>query len=478
MQLLTEKQKIAFSILLGVVFLAFVGVYLWGDIAPRNSKQTGEFYVNAKGQQWTLPEGDYSFTVASSKYPKFLGGTVSPVKVFPGDTQKMVVSIASPVPLKKVTASIDTDNRTQNFTLRLRESKAISADFFKNQKYLVGEDNKLIINQGSSYAATLVNELVAKAEAQALVEYTYEGEWIVNDTHTKTYHTKFIVEDENGGADSITLAWSDPECNFQERNGVLELKDNCSPTGAEGVDGMSANLTDFTVQLQDGAAFYWNGGLEVGGPVGPKEIVMGNGSFILGNNTQIKEALLYYDDADEDTWAGDVAYSLGCEVQCTPQIRVKDSPSRPWANPTPLNGGLDCADNNASVFPGQTLYFGETYEHPQLGGSYDYDCNNEVVGGWGNNEDNPGSVSSVYSRVFVVVGKDNDGNKYCEAGIEILPEQFDFCGIFSDYSIDKCEAGFSDVRSSEEIFPKDAISGFMTRDCEVCIGTTLRGFCH
>jgi hypothetical protein len=58
------------------------------------TNKLGEYYVNARGQEWQLPtDGEYRFTASSGEYPKFTGGVVSPLKVRVGDTQLMQVRI-------------------------------------------------------------------------------------------------------------------------------------------------------------------------------------------------------------------------------------------------------------------------------------------------------------------------------------------------------------------------------------------------
>ena len=44
-------------------------------------------YVNAKGQEWSIPTGEYAFNVSSkpNAYPSFISGDINPLDVKVGD---------------------------------------------------------------------------------------------------------------------------------------------------------------------------------------------------------------------------------------------------------------------------------------------------------------------------------------------------------------------------------------------------------
>lgn len=479
MKHLTEKQRMTLSVFVGVVFLVAVGFYLWGGFMPKLANQSGEYYTNEKGQKWTLPEGEYVFTVSGSGYPKFTGGIVNPVKVAPGDTQTFTVRVASPVPIKSVTAVTQTDTKTQELVLTLKESRALSGDYFKNQPYLIGDDNKLIINNGN-YAQSMVDKLVARAEAQALVEYTFEGLWVVNDTHTKTYRTKFIAKDEGGAGDEMTLAWSDPVCSFVDVLGVGVLTASCTVTnGVEGFDGGDVTLgsSNFTVNLSGTSVFVWNGqeGRGITIPTGSK--------FVLGGGS-IRQGPLYFKDADQDTYAQSAEMHYECLDQCVPEIRVKDSPSRPWSGLGLQNGGIDCKDVNEAdainVHPGQTRYFNIPIAGTLPdGGEWDYDCSVSsgitITGGWGEYSGGNTWKDVVYPSLSGgSAGGIGIEEWSCIVGIDFTPIS---CGVFP-YNPGTCDTTGAGVPAGfpGEI-PTNITNGWMHSACTACIGTSVAGYC-
>lgn len=482
MKHLTEKQRMTLSVFVGVLFLVAVGFYLWGGFMPKLANQSGEYYTNEKGQKWTLPEGEYSFTVSAAGYPKFTGGVVNPVKVVPGDTQTFTVRVASPVPIKSVIAITHTDTKTQELALTLKESKALSGDYLKSQPYLIGDDNKLIINNGS-YAQSMVDKLVARVEAQALVEYTYEGSWVVNDTHTKTYTTKFISENENAEKAEFSLLWSDPVCVFNA-GGRLQGEGCVVESGVEGFDGGDVTIASGqTVTLNGDATFIWNGDME-----GNRSLTIEPGASIIlqsgsGSTASIREKLLYFNDVDGDGYAQSAEMHYECQDQCFPEIRVKDSPSRPWSGLELPNGGIDCKDLNeadsASVYPGQTAYFNTAIQGtpPETGGKeWDYDCDGSATGGWAEYRGNTW-VEGVYSALSGGVPEGGIGglNAYqCITGADFTMNS---CGQFP-YTTGLCDTNDigGEVGSPSEV-PDGVTNGWMHDACSACISTDVAGYC-
>jgi hypothetical protein len=469
----TQKEKSTIAVVVGIAFLLVAGYYFWNGLVPNVSNKLGEYYVNARGQEWQLPtDGEYRFTASSGEYPKFTGGVVSPLKVRVGDTQLMQVRIASPVALKSVKAVIDTDSKTQEIPLTMKESKALSADYFRSQPYLVSDEGTLIINKGNGYAESVLNQLVSKAEAQALMEYSYEGAWVVNDTHTKTYHTKFVAEDINGDTATLTLAWSDPECVF-DANG--NLQGSCSPTtGVEGFDGGDLLLGDNTVNLTGNSTLVWNGDADHNASL---RISSGAITLQTGSTAKIKEALLWYNDVDGDTFTDDLGtMHYECLDQCTPEVRVKDSPSRPW-NPNIgelPNGGLDCHDDNANAFPGQTSYFINAI----VDKDFDYNCDRTTEGGWASYDAGNGQTQT--TEVFGVA----EGG----VGSEFLPSYTCTSGAIFDannscshvaYSVPTCDPrSISGGVGVPDEVPSGVTNGWTALGCTICLGTDIAGYCR
>ena len=471
----SNKSGLYITLSVGLIFIVFLGLYFLTDVFKKSQiiEEELQYYTNERGEKWTLPDGKYDFTVSAAGFPKFLSGSIDPLKVQVGDTQKMTISVASPIPIKTVIATIDTDKGTRDVPLLLKESKSLSGDSIRNQKYLINEDGELIINNtNAGYAEKAIENLIEKAEAQSVMEYIYEGEWIVQDTHTKTYHTKFIVEDEEGNKGKMTMAWSDPVCNFFEEDGIAKLQASCNPEGgAEGVDGLDMSLNGNTITLNGDTKLYWNGSLGVGDDGQQKAINIGDGSILLNGTSGIQEDLLYYLDEDEDTWTGSQEFAF-CEEACLPMIRAKDSPSRPWRSDLP-NIHLDCSDTNANAHPQQTSYF----DSPDCTGetcTFDYDCNGSIDGGWAADL-GEGSVSSVNS----VVARENPPGECDQA--EAFSFALDGCGSDSVTAGDCNTDGVSACDSGIGYRPQEDDGNTQNAWFDTslqCLATTVKTFCH
>lgn len=459
------KTRDIIFVCVGIAFLIFVGVSM--NLSKKaGEKIAEEFYVNAKGQKWTLPDTPvYEFTASSGSYPKFLSGKIEPLKVKVGDTQKFTIRVASPSPIKSVKAITDTDTKTQELELQLVESKALSRSYFRNQPYLVNEQNELIINNtNATYAEKAIEQIVAKAEAQALVEYTYEGSWVVNDTHTKTYHTAFLALAENGDQNAMMLAWSDPVCSFGIDG---SLQNDCRfSESIEGFDGGNMNLNGKTVTIESGGALVWNGG-----PAAGSATLTVDGTIVLSGG-EIKQGALYFDDVDGDLWASDIAFEIPCEGDqpCPGKVRIKDSPSRPW-NPdfeTYPNGAIDCMDNEATVNPG-AQYFDASGPN-----GWDYNCSGSIEGGW--NEVELGSTPAVFTYVGVV---DPNDERACSISTE-WAEDGDGCDSRTERA-PICDSSAIEICSDTGGFrPKEITTenGWFNSSNLRCIATEIRTYCR
>ena len=93
--------------------------YQGGDIFESNlsffpAKSTSKstetvvnLYVNKKGQEWYLPQGNYKFKSSSSRDDiVFLEGEINPVDANVGEMQKFSIIVGSPVGIKNVNVYI------------------------------------------------------------------------------------------------------------------------------------------------------------------------------------------------------------------------------------------------------------------------------------------------------------------------------------------------------------------------------------
>ena len=312
-------------------------------------------YINDRGEKWTVPEGRYEFQVSSAEvYPRLVSGVIDPLDVKVGDVQIMEITVHGDVPLTRVWAEIETDKDIEIVDLTLIETKVLAREWFEGQDYLINSDGELIINNTSLAWFTVLNSIVKRAQAQGVVQYLYKGEWTVRDTHTKTYRTKFVAQDEQGRTDEMTLAWSDPVCDFDE-NGLLQS--NCTITdGVDGVDNtnMGFAFSALTINL--------TGGILAFNPTKAFDIDFA-GRVVLGGGA-IQQTYLYYADVDGDR------YSPVVDISTNSSAGPLSQKTRVYLTFRPVSENIDCYDSNANARPGQTAWF--TVHRGD--GSFDYNC--------------------------------------------------------------------------------------------------------
>ena len=368
-----------------LIALAFIAV-AWGigtrlfvaqkAAAPESPLASVSFAysTNAKGKPWTIQTGKSQFTVASKEtYPRFVLGTINPTKVSIGDTQKMQIVVRDNVPLVKVWAVIEHDNGTTTVPLTLGASSTVSYNTIENQKYLVGNDGKLVVNDGKNKTpaiADLIQSLVQEAQAEQAMDYSYSGSWIVHDTATITYHTTFYALDAQGRTTKLVLAWSDP-CSIGT-NGFLQ--NTCNLTSAtDGTDATSTNLSSYNLTLGPNGLYVVNPNYSVIIPSGAS-ITINCTSGVCG--TLNTKEYLYYQDQDGDGYTpNNIKFALTISTVTTTwngyNLR-RVSATVGGANPT-----LDCYDQNANAHPGQTAWFTTN----RGDGSFNYSCSNPTVNG-------------------------------------------------------------------------------------------------
>jgi hypothetical protein len=294
------------AIFLGVVVVAFLSTF------PNPRKSSVISHESSVGNQsisvGTLPAGAQTYEIASSEdlHPRFVSTTIDPLDVHPGDTQKMKVIVEDTVDVQSVMAEIETDNGINKVELKRVSASPVTEADFNNQKYAV-VDGKLAILDNDNYdyddnfpmlhaSRFMPNE----ASAASLARYTFEGEWLVKDTHSETYHTKFIAKNVNGDTNSITLAWTDP-CTPAYR-GNWTLDGNCTVASAGGVDGIAnGNITvsnsSYTMTVNGTFVFYPG-----------YSITITSGQIAVNTNGQIRQTNLWIVDADKD------GYGTGTKV--------------------------------------------------------------------------------------------------------------------------------------------------------------------
>ena len=335
---------------------------------------------NAQGQPWAIQTGESDFTVASKEtYPRFVLGTINPTKVSIGDIQTMQIVVRDDVPLTKVWAEVEHDHGTDSIPLVLGASSTVSYNTIKNQKYLVGSDGKLVINDGqhnTPAVVALIQSLFNKANAEQAADYSYSGSWVVHDTATITYHTTFYAMDAQGRTTKLVLAWSDP-CNIST-SGYLTAA--CNLTSAtDGVNDMNFSLSNYSLTLGPSGVLAVNPS---------RSIVIGTGQMIMSGGSAVTNKYLYYLDADKDYYAASSLTEQASTVQ-TPQTTIGGVNYTLTTNVTggQFSPSLDCNDTNstygAGAHPGQSNWWvGTGGTSGWTGTPGDYNCNGTLEGGW------------------------------------------------------------------------------------------------
>ena len=270
-----------------------------------------------------LAPGPQTYTISGGHHsPNFTQATIDPLVVSVGDTQTMTVKINDTYSITSVEARVETDNGTQTYSLSLVSGTNLDG--------------------------------------------TWQGSWIVHDTHMTTYRTTFYALDSNNESASDTLSWSDP-CTVPG-SGTWAVTAICTiGTGSSstfaGVDGADISLnTGGDVTLIANSTFYFNSG---------KSIIFNGGSLNKASGASVAKGDLYIDDADGDHYppvgytisttggTGRVRLSSLCYT-CSPALTV---------DTTGAISGLDASDGNAAIFPGQACSTNSCQYGNQMDGS-------------------------------------------------------------------------------------------------------------
>jgi len=349
----------------GIGARMFVAKKAAGPEAPLASVSFA-YYTNAKGQRWAIPTGESQFTVASQEtYPRFVLATIDPTKVSIGDTQKMQIVVRDNVPLVKVWAEVEHDHGTDTIPLTLGASSTVSYNTIKNQKYLVGNDGKLVINNGQNKTgaiAELIQSLFQKAQAEQAVDYSYSGSWVVHDTATITYHTTFYATDTQDRKVKLVIAWSDP-CSVS--GGVLQ--GNCSfSNGTDGTDATSTNFSGYTLTLTS-STWVVNPGYS---------FILSGGTLNIGASSALMmNEYLYYPDSDGDGYAATSTKSAFTASSTSGYVRVSQAVGT--TNPT-----IDCNDNDKRANQGDGAWWASAGNAASGWTAGDFNCSGVTGVSW------------------------------------------------------------------------------------------------
>lgn len=312
-----------------------------------------------------LPEGSQTFQVVSADgvWPKFVEATIDPLDVKPGQIQKMRVVLNDDVEITEVVAEIETDKGMNKVPLRRTGQSAVSQADLLQKKYFI-KDGRLILLDGKNNKEVA---LTKSAEAASLQKFVYEGQWLVRDTHEKTYQTVFVAKDASGRSERLVMAWTDPCTPPSSGDWVIGSSQTCGTGATEGAEGGNVSFSSATcggvnpkctLTVLSGATLAWNPGYSIslfGGGVP-------TGILVLESGAGLKQGYLCVQDADSDGYYPNATVSVGQTSTCA-------DVGATYGRRLTLGAG-DCYDANASAKPGQTAYFTAN----RGDGSFDYNC--------------------------------------------------------------------------------------------------------
>lgn len=395
-------------------------------------------YTNERGQEWSIPRGEYDFSVASAEtYPKFVIGFINPLDVKVGDTQKMMIAINGDQPVSRVWAEIETDTGTRIVDLRLDATSTVSYSDLMKQRYIVDQKGNLIINKGDSEWKRVVDSIVNKASAaDPVLQYTYVGEWKVVDTHTKTYHTKFVAQDSSGRSDAMTLAWSDPVCDFDSAGNLLG---SCNATNTTEGPDKSLSLSGNTVTLG-------SGGILAFPPGG--SISIGTGNLSLGGGS-IQKKYLCMADNDNDGFIGNVALITSDSSSCTGYQKRESNVY--YAYGTQIkNGGGSSSGTPLAFFENETIKKAYSFLEHFIQQAF-------AVGPCPGNPNCPGPMQQTWANTANAIGAANGTEAY--AGPIGNPDSSQYLRVYN--------YGFT--------FPSTATSTAQATDIKITVRARVSG---
>jgi len=338
-----------------------------------NASTTPEKRINDKGQEWTLDDNaDLIVSGGQGQKIRFLESQIYPLKVYPGDTQKMRIVVTGDYEISSVRAEIETDNGTKIMeltktgTVAARDLNPLLAKYQVNDQHelVILSDEEALARRQQEISAEESGALIKTARAAVGDKEVWEGSWTVEDTTHRDYRTKFIAYDSQGNENSLFLAWSDP-CNFPNNatTGKYIHTGVCALSTAAGVEN-----GDF--EMSAGSSITLNSGGTLVYTPGESILLPSNSGIITLNNPSggLKKGYLWAEDADSDGYAVGVNRLMTSDTN--PPVGAPE-----YRRQNTLTGTeIDCNDESGDVYPGQTQYF----DYADSRGSFDYDCNGGV----------------------------------------------------------------------------------------------------
>lgn len=369
------------------------------DSPGRSYKRRSDFEVGIKSvfrdidkekKMVALPEGRQIFQIASAAKtgPKIIQADIDPLDVRVGDTQKLSLVVQGSVEIISVVAKIETDNEILELPLSLVGPTPKTS--LLRPRYGIDEQGQLAFlgEEGVNDFAGIPG--IRRAEASSEDEnFTYSGSWVVRDTHSARYHTRFIVKDASGAESSVLMAWSDPCGTFTAGARTFT---SCTLSDTDGADhGILTVATGHNIAITSSGDLIFNSGYSL--------VLSGTATISIAAGGEIRQTYLWYRDGDVDSFP-----TGGLQAADTAPTNAR----RAYLTANPA----DCYDFDPNAYPSSEYY--SRYDRGD--GSFDYNCdgmNSPLIPGDDNSvqvcADFGGCVITNYSTVWCSEGGNNYG---------------------------------------------------------------------
>lgn len=355
------KNKVIWAIL--IIAAVIAGAYfLMGDKVDLN-----------KDKENTLPAKavTHQISQAEDTWPKILQTTIDPLQVAVGEIQRMEVIAQSPAGIKSVTANIETDNGTTTIEL---EKTGVDESAYVPRLEVEGDN---VVDMRSTEEVNKMakemekNGVVNEAEASEHEREIWEGQWEVNDTHTKDYVTEFVAVDNEGRETSVRSNWLDPVCSIPISGSwnINEYGDCTLTDGIYGVAGGNATIDSYTLTLGDGDSA--ESRFVVEGSVN-----LGTGNIALSSDGVVDlSSTLYVNNNDGDNYPD----SDKTNYITNHSSRTARSGLASWTT--------DCNDWASDVYPNNSNWYTEQIDYCASDVCYvdegwDYNCSGSTEYRW------------------------------------------------------------------------------------------------
>lgn len=296
-------MKKKFSTLLYLLFLAsiiglIVFFYTQSDLGKQNPQTSLISPTPYTKSALPVSEGRQHYALSNVHHsPNFTDAWIDPELVRPGMEQKMTVHIVDTHPIVSVTATIQSDTKTQTYELSLVSGTNLDGE--------------------------------------------WSASWIVNDTHETKYVTDFKAINDIDEIGDAHISWSDPNINCDSCGTNATCTGGTLTGGADGADGGALTISG-NITIPSGQTLVYGTSLTV------------NAALAISDGGQIRQGYITMTDADADNYPASIAYYYSATATPTAPLRRRSTASA-------LNCySIDCCEADNDTHPNQTACFAAT----------------------------------------------------------------------------------------------------------------------